>query len=82
MKEDGKNTKKLDKKLEKKHTALTKNGSSIRNIGIKRVNLLISLHFCSVQNFSLICPKYLRISSETFVRKLLSEFLKYEMFRP
>ena len=73
MKKSHKTTKRLDKKL-KKHTALMKNGSFIRNIGIKRVKSLISLHFCSVRNMS-------KSSQNFFVRKLWSEFLKSEIFR-
>ena len=77
MKKNLKTTKKLDKKL-KKHTALVKNGSSIRNVGIKRVKLLISLYFF----LSEICPYFVqnmsKSSSKLFVRKLLSEFLKSE----
>ena len=43
MKENHRTTKKLDKKLIK-HAALSKNDSSIRNIGIKHVKWLIFLH--------------------------------------
>ena len=62
------------------YRVLMKNGSNIRNIGIKRVKLLSSLHFCSVRNFYLFCPKCVKILSEIFIGKLLSEFLKSEMF--
>ena len=57
MKEKHKATKKPDKKLKKKHTDLMKNGSNIRNIGVKSFKTV---------NFSsyLFCPKFLLILSE------------------
>ena len=85
MKKNHEATKKLNKNLNK-HTDLMKNGSSLRNIGIKRLKLFISLHVCSVQNFSLFCPKYVKILVQNvfvqnvFVQKLLSKFLKSEVF--
>ena len=80
MKKNDKTTKKLDKELKKNHSGLVKNGSSIRNISIKSVKLLISLHFS-------FCPKFILILSEicqNLVRELLSELniiLKFENFR-
>ena len=57
MKEKHKATKKLDKMVEKNHNDLMKNGSNIRNIGIKPFKIV---------NFSsfLFCPKFLLILSE------------------
>ena len=37
-------------------------------------------HLC-IRNFYLFCPKYVKSGPKFFVRKLLSEFLKSEIFR-
>ena len=44
-----------------------KNGSNIRNIGIKRFKTVNFSSFCSVRNFSSFCPKYAKIQSEIFL---------------
>ena len=73
MKKIHKTTRKLDKKL-KNHTALMKNGSSIGNIGIKRVKKLLISVLSEISSY--LVGNMSKSSLKFFAGKLLSRIFR------